>query len=94
MPIGGHNILEAVRAGTPTVMGGHLDDIDDIAQQFLDSQAIMIVRDAQELQEVVINLMRNVDESNRLVSAANKVMESNLGAMDRVEELIVEVMNR
>ena len=54
----------------------------------------MIVRDAQELQEVVINLMRNVDESNRLVSAANKVMKSNLGAMDRVEELIVEVMNR
>ena len=94
VPIGGHNLLEAVRAGTPTVMGGHLDNIEDIAQQFVDSQAIMIVRDAQELQEVVINLMRNVDESNRLVSAANKVMESNLGAMDKVEELIVEVMNR
>ncbi|NCG28179.1 MAG: hypothetical protein GWP42_11620 [Verrucomicrobiales bacterium] len=54
----------------------------------------MIVRDGQELQEVVINLMDNIDESNRLVSAANKVMDSNRGAMARVEELIVQVMNR
>jgi hypothetical protein len=37
--------------------------------------------------------MENVDESNRLVSAANKVMESNQGALGRVEKLIVEVMN-
>jgi 3-deoxy-D-manno-octulosonic-acid transferase len=74
-------------------MGRHLDNIEDIAQQFIDSQAIMIVRDGQELQQVVINLMENVDESNRLVSAANKVMESNQGALGRVEKLIVEVMN-
>lgn len=94
VPIGGHNLLEAVRAGTPTVMGSHLDNIEDIAQQFIDSQAIVIVRDGQELQEVVINLMDNIDESNRLVSAANKVMDSNRGAMARVEELIVQVMNR
>ena len=93
VPIGGHNLLEAVRAGTPTVMGSHLDNIEDIAQQFIDSQAIMVVRDGQELQQVVINLMANVDESNRLVSAANKVMASNQGAMGRVEKLIVEVMN-
>jgi hypothetical protein len=53
----------------------------------------MIVRDGQELQQVVINLMGNVDESNRLVTAANKVMESNQGALDRVEKLIVEIMN-
>jgi len=93
VPVGGHNLLEAVRAGTPTVMGSHLDNIEDIAQQFIDSQAIMVVRDRQELQQVVVNLMRNVDESNRLVTAANKVMESNQGALGRVEKLIVEAMN-
>ncbi|MBT5684949.1 MAG: hypothetical protein HOJ11_08075, partial [Gammaproteobacteria bacterium] len=93
VPIGGHNLLEAVRAGTPIVMGRHLDNIEDIAQQFIDSQAIIIVKDDQELQQVVINLMGNVDESNRLVSAANKVMESNQGAIGRAEKLIVEVMN-
>jgi 3-deoxy-D-manno-octulosonic-acid transferase len=94
VPVGGHNLLEAVRAGTPTVMGNHLDNIEDIAQQFIDSQAIMIVKDGRELQQVVINLMENVDESNRLVTAANKVMELNQGALDRVEKLIVELMNR
>jgi len=93
VPVGGHNFLEAVRAGTPTVMGSHLDNIEDIAQQFIDRQAIMIVRGGQELQQVVINLMDNVDESNRLVTAANKVMESNQGALRRVEKLIVKVMN-
>jgi 3-deoxy-D-manno-octulosonic-acid transferase len=93
VPVGGHNFLEAVRAGTPTVMGSHLDNIEDIARQFIDGRAIMIVRDVQELQQVVVNLMGDVDESNRLVIAANKVMESNLGAQGRVEKLIVEVMN-
>ena len=93
VPIGGHNLLEAVRAGTPIVMGRHLDNIEDIAQQFIDSQAIIIVKDDQELQQVVINLVGNVGESNRLVSAANKVMESNQGAIGRAEKLIVEVMN-
>jgi len=93
VPIGGHNLLEAVRAGTPIVMGRHLDNIEDIAQQFIDSQAIIIVKDDQELQQVVINLVGNVGESNRLVNAANKVMESNQGAIGRAEKLIVEVMN-
>lgn len=93
VPVGGHNLLEAVRAGTPTVMGPHLDNIEDIAQQFIDNQAIMIVRDHQALQQVVINLIENADESNRLVNAANKVMESNKGALDRVEKLIVELVN-
>ena len=93
VPVGGHNLLEAVRAGTPVIMGSHLDNIEDIAQQFIDSQAIMIVEDGQELQQVVINLMENPDESNRLVTAANKVMELNQGALDRVETLIVERMN-
>ena len=94
VPVGGHNLLEAVRAGTPTVMGRHLDNIEDIAQQFIDSQAIMIVKDGHELQQVVINLMGNVEESNRLVAAANKVMASNQGALDRVEKLIVEIINK
>ena len=93
VPVGGHNLLEAIRAGTPTIMGSHLDNVEDIAQQFIDSQAIMIVKDGQELQQVVINLMENPDESNRLVTAANKVMELNQGALDRVETLIVERMN-
>ena len=93
VPVGGHNFLEAVRAGTATVMGSHLDNIEDIARQFIDGRAIMIVRDVQELQQVVVNLMGDVNESNRLVIAANKVMESNLGAQGRVEKLIVEVMN-
>lgn len=94
VPVGGHNLLEAVRAGTPTVMGRHLDNIEDIAQQFIDSQAIMIVKDGDELQQVVINLMRNVDESNRLVAAANKVMDANQGALDRVEKLIIEIISK
>ena len=94
VPVGGHNFLEAVRAGTPAVMGSHLDNIEDIAQQFIDRQAIIIVKDGQELQEAILDLMNNVDEANRLVTAANKVMDLNQGALGRVEKLIVEVMNK
>ena len=92
VPVGGHNLLEAVRAGTPVVMGRHLDNIEDIARQFIDRQAIRIVQDNLELQQVVLGLMKDSGETDRLVSAANEVMALNKGALSRVERLIVEVM--
>ena len=92
VPKGGHNLLEAVRGETPIVMGNHLDNIEDIIQQFIDYKAINIVSDPRELQEVVMRLMSDDDEVVRLVSAAKEVMKSNEGALGKVEDLIIGVM--
>ena len=92
VPKGGHNLLEAVRGETPIVMGNHLDNIEDIIQQFMDYKAINIVSDHRELQEVVMRLMSDDDEVVRLVSAAKEVMKSNEGALGKVEDLIIGAM--
>ena len=92
VPKGGHNLLEAVRAETTIVMGNHLDNIEDIIQQFVDYKAINIVSDHKELREVVMRLMADDEEVVRLVRAAKKVMKLNEGALGEVEDLIIGVM--
>jgi 3-deoxy-D-manno-octulosonic-acid transferase len=92
VPVGGHNLLEAVRAGTGVVMGKHLDNIEDIAQQFVDHDAMCVVSDAGELKDEVIGLMRDEGRIRRLVTAADEVLAANRGSLARVEEIFLTVM--
>ena len=45
---GGHNFIEAVMADTPVIMGPHLDSIANIAAQFLEANAMVVVNNQQE----------------------------------------------
>lgn len=92
VPVGGHNLLEAVQAGTVVVMGPHLRNIDDIARQFMDAQAMCVVSDANELAQDVARLMEDSDRRATMVAAANKVYARNRGALDRVFILIEETL--
>lgn len=88
VPVGGHNFLEAVRAETPVVMGCHLDNIEDIAAQFIDRDAMQVVKDNSGLRDEVIGFMRDEGKAQRLAKEARAVLEMNRGALDRVEALI------
>ena len=93
VPVGGHNLLEAVRAGTAVIMGPHLDNIEDIAQQFVDQNAMSLVQNVDELHDEVIGFMRDEGKVRRLVTSADRVLDANRGSLDRVETLFVELMN-
>ncbi len=84
VPVGGHNLLEGVRAGSAVVMGSHLDNIDDIAHQFVDVDGMCVANDETVLQRLVVELM--IDDARRqaMVSAADQVLHRNQGALDRV----------
>lgn len=92
VPVGGHNLLEAVRSGTAVVMGPHLDNVEDITQQFIDHDAMRVVRDEHQLRDEVIGLMRDEDETRRLVEAASQVLEENRGSIGRTIEHIGTVL--
>lgn len=93
VPIGGHNLLEAVRADTPVVMGSHLDNVEDIAQQFIDHKAMRSVKDQAELQAVLLALLTDKEACDAIAAAAREVMLANLGAVQRVELLIEQLLH-
>lgn len=93
VPVGGHNLLEAVRAGTPVIMGPHLDNIEDIAQQFIDHDAMVIVHDGQNLENELTALMRDKKRTQALSAAAQAVLEKNRGSVLRTRDLLLEILD-
>lgn len=93
VPVGGHNLLEAVRAGTAVVMGPHLDNVEDITDQFIERAAMRRVADNEELSHAVDELMH--DEKSRLamVNAASLVLDDNRGSIQRNIALVMGILD-
>ena len=93
VPVGGHNLLEAVRAGTAVVMGPHLDNVEDITDQFMERAAMRRVADNEELSRAVDELMH--DEKSRLamVNAASLVLDDNRGSIQRNIALVMGILD-
>jgi 3-deoxy-D-manno-octulosonic-acid transferase len=89
VPVGGHNLLEAVRADAAVIMGIHLDNIEDIAQQFIDREAMVVVAGQRELQAQVLALMQNEARNRALVGAAGAVLADNRGSVARSRDLLL-----
>ena len=86
VPNGGHNLLEAIRAGTAVVMGPHLFNVEDITGQFVDANGMVVVSNQLELQDEVVGYMRDEGKLRHMVEAANLVLADNRGSLDRVEQ--------
>jgi 3-deoxy-D-manno-octulosonic-acid transferase len=94
VPVGGHNLLEAVRSETAVMMGPHLDNIEDIAQQFIDAGAMSVVHSEADLKDEVVGFMRDEGRVARMVDKANGVLEANRGSLDRVESLLLDLLDK
>ncbi len=93
VPVGGHNLLEAVREGTPVLMGPELRNVEDIAGQFIDEDAMLVVADADELSEQMRRLIADEALRDAMAGRANKVLQANQGALDRVVAMIQGTLN-
>ena len=92
IPVGGHNLLEAVRARAGVIMGPHLDNVEDITRQFIDRGAMRVVDNSVELGEEIMGLMLDEDGLSCMVNAAGSVLDVNRGSIDRNVELIVKIL--
>lgn len=86
--LGGHNLLEAVRADAAVVMGRHLRNIEDLAGQFIDAGGMLVVQDAQGLTEALSSLVGSEAQRAEMVARAKEVLAANQGALDRALALI------
>ncbi len=87
-PVGGHNLLEAVRGHAAVVMGPHLRNIDDIAGQFREANAMLVAEDAGELKNMLTDLLSDTASRRAMTERAFAVLDHNRGALDRVMALI------
>ena len=92
VPVGGHNLLEAVRAGCVVMMGPHLDNVEDIAAGFEEAGGLIPVRTPEDLCEQTVDLLCHEARRQGIVRAANQVLESNRGSLDRIEQLVVATL--
>lgn len=84
VPIGGHNLLEAVASGAATITGPHMDNFREITVKLLAAKAITVIHTVDEL----TNKLRSwgTDKQLRLSFAdyGLHVIEDNRGALAKV----------
>jgi 3-deoxy-D-manno-octulosonic-acid transferase len=89
VPVGGHNLLEAVAAGAPVIMGPHLDNIEDIANMFKEAGGLLVAANQQQLEDELSSLVTSELKRLELAVNATRVLEANKGALDKVQEIIL-----
>ena len=94
VPLGGHNMLEGVRAGCPVIMGPFIENIEDIVRDFEETGGMSIVKDASALKNEIKRLMLDSSLRSQMKMAANAILESNKGSLEITESGIVNAINR
>lgn len=83
VPIGGHNVLEPIAMGIPVLSGQHVFNFATICRDLKEAGAILIVNNAEELVDSVIQLHKNNAAKQQMVENATLVLERNKGALKR-----------
>jgi 3-deoxy-D-manno-octulosonic-acid transferase len=86
--VGGHNLLEPLSLGLPTLSGPNTFNAADISRLLVDCGAVRIVHDAAELAAAIGDLL--ADPAARTLMGANgrKAIEDNRGAVGRLMKFL------
>jgi 3-deoxy-D-manno-octulosonic-acid transferase len=94
VPVGGHNLLEPVAAGSPVVFGPHVAHVAETAAALIAAGAGEQVEDAEALARALERLLSDPAEGARRVQAGRSWLEGHRGALDRSAGLILRVLDR
>ena len=88
VPAGGHNILEPAVAGRAIVVGPHMENFQEVADQFRAESALVQVRSADELGSEVTALMLDEGRRQALGERARALALRNRGALARTVDAL------
>jgi 3-deoxy-D-manno-octulosonic-acid transferase len=81
VPAGGHNVLEPAVAGRAVVVGPHMENFQEIADELRGAGAMVQVQRAGDLGPAVARLLESASERERLGARAREIVERNRGAL-------------
>ena len=87
-PGGGHNILEPIALHVPTVLGKNYFNFQTIVDEFVQANAVKVVEDAEQAAVVLMTLLEDTEQANRLNQAAQKIMQLNTGSLKKHIQVI------
>ena len=91
VPKGGHNVLEPAYFGVPILVGPHTQNFRDIVDIFRRSDALRVAM-PETLTPVMLNLLENFDDRERLGRNAREVMHAQQGATRRTAEALLALL--
>ena len=94
VPVGGHNLLEPAALGLPIITGPHMFNAQDIADMFLRRDACRLVNDVGELADTVGELFDQPARARQLGDNARRILEENRGALWKLLDLIVPLLQQ
>ncbi|MGH9335615.1 MAG: 3-deoxy-D-manno-octulosonic acid transferase [Vicinamibacteria bacterium] len=80
---GGHNIIEPASLGKPVLFGPHMHNFADIARLFLENDAAVQVKDEDDLERALRELLARPERCGELSKKALDVVSENRGAATR-----------
>jgi 3-deoxy-D-manno-octulosonic-acid transferase len=89
-PLGGHNVLEPLRAGLPTVHGPSTSNLGATLRQA--TGATFGVADAGAAAERIEELLRNPQRRLLASAAAGRIFDANQGAARRAAEAALALL--
>jgi 3-deoxy-D-manno-octulosonic-acid transferase len=89
---GGHNVLEAAGWGKAVVVGPHMENFQEIADQFRAEQALVQVQDEDALAGALAELLADEARRRKLGEHARLLVERNRGALQRTMDALAELV--
>ena len=86
---GGQNPIEPAGLAKAIVLGPHMDNFAEITAKFLANDAAIQVTDEAALESAIDDLLSDKAKRDALGQAAQKVVQSNEGAVERTVEMIL-----
>jgi 3-deoxy-D-manno-octulosonic-acid transferase len=97
-PAGGHNVLEPAVAGKAVVVGPHMENFQEIADEFRGAGALVQVASPGELGAAIAELLADPDKRRAIGERARALVARNQGALavtlDALAELLPEGSGR
>jgi 3-deoxy-D-manno-octulosonic-acid transferase len=87
--IGGQNPIEPAALGKPVVFGPNMQNFKDITRLFLSKDAAVQVKNAQDLEHALAELLATPARRAELGRRAHDIVAENLGAVERTVEMIL-----
>jgi 3-deoxy-D-manno-octulosonic-acid transferase len=83
VPAGGHNVLEAAVAARPVIVGPHMENFQEIAEEFRAEGALVTVASAVDLAQEVASLLEDPARRAELGRRGRAIVDRNRGALER-----------